>query len=100
MKELKHESDYLAARARELVVGHRRGIFTEQPVAAAVGRIEKADNVQERGLTGTGWTHYRKVFARRYLKGDVAQGMHDLLAYRVLAKNTGQGQQEANPRVK
>jgi hypothetical protein len=60
---LEDETDLLVANSGELAVVHRRDELAVQPVFAVIGRIEAADHVHQRGLTGTRRTHDRDVLA-------------------------------------
>ena len=80
MEELEDEADLLAPHARQFVVGQAGHVAAVEVVAAAVGAVEQADDVEQRGLAGAGRPHDGEVFAGRDVEADAAQGMHFLVA--------------------
>jgi hypothetical protein len=78
MEKLKNKSDLVTADGclPDLVQFGRVPIV--QPVDTIVRSVQQADDVQQRGLAGTRWTHDGKVFAVANREIDIPQGVHGL----------------------
>ena len=73
IEELENEANLVAANAREVVVGKRSQILTVNGDGSAAGPIQSANQIQERGLSGTGRADNRDKIAVIDLKIHVIQ---------------------------
>ncbi len=60
---LKHESDFLVADVRQLVVLHVADQVAVEIIQAAGGRIQTADQIHQRRFAGSGRTHDGHILA-------------------------------------
>jgi hypothetical protein len=58
----------------------RAHVFAVEPDLARGGPIEAADEIDQRGLAGTGGTHDSQPFAGGYFERDIIQGADDTAA--------------------
>src|SRR6185503_15540055 len=86
IERLKYEPDLLVADPRQVVVGEIAHLLRVQPVLAARGRVEAADQVHQRRLAGPRRAHDRHVLVLADLDADAAQGPHRLGAHVVLTR--------------
>src|SRR3989304_627420 len=80
MGELEHETDFLAPRARELVVVKTRDVAPVKRVDPGAGAIEKPDDVEQRRFARARRTHDGQVLARGDFQVHAAQGMDRFFA--------------------
>jgi hypothetical protein len=73
VKLLKDKTDFLGAKTREARFVETAHVNAVDDGAAVRGRVESADNIDERSLTGTGRTHDGDPFARFDAEGDAIQ---------------------------
>lgn len=84
IEELKNKSDLVAADFGELVVGESREIFVVHANRAGRGAIEAADQIEERGFAGPGWSDDRDHFTAWNRQRHVAKGDDTALALELL----------------
>ena len=75
VKRLEYKSDALAPQTGPLLVRQCRGFHAVQPVGAAGGAIQAPDDVQQRRLSGTGWTGDRQPLATVQGQIDIDKGI-------------------------
>lgn len=78
---LKDESDRTAANSRQFVVTEFADVLISKKVLPACGAIEQAQQVQERGLSGTGRAHDRDILTGFEREIDAAQGVHGVVSH-------------------
>jgi len=78
---LKDEADFLVADAGQFVVIEFADEIAVEPIASLAGCIEAADEVHERGFTGTGRAHDGYIFAAIDFQVDATQSMDLLRAH-------------------
>src|SRR5262249_52873816 len=74
MELLEDEAHFFSAVADEIVFGESREVGAVDDDAAGSERVETAENVDERGLAGTGWAHEGDPFACVDGKRDAVEG--------------------------
>ncbi len=75
---LKDETDFLVSNACQLVIVQLTDELPIEPVLAFGGSVEAADQIHERGLARSGWTHDRDILIVADPHRDPAQRL-DLL---------------------
>ncbi len=83
VKLLENEPDGLAAKARQFRLPKLRRIGAVDAHCAARRLIETAEQVQQRGLAGTGRPHDRDPFAALRRERYTIDGMHGREAFAV-----------------
>jgi hypothetical protein len=78
---LEDEADFFIADAGELVVIELGDIVTVEPVAALRRGVEAADEVHQRGFTGSGWAHDGNVLVVADAEVDAAEGVDLLVSH-------------------
>ena len=100
VERLEDEPDLLVADAGQFIVGQIAHLLAVEPVLAAGGRIEAADEVHERGFPRPGRAHDRHELVLLDLDFHAAQGVHDLATHVVIAGQlVGQDQDFRQRRV-
>src|SRR5690606_37498425 len=87
MIALEDKAEVLTAQFRQRIAVQRRDIRPGHAICAAGGFIETAENVHQRGFTGTGRTDNRHHFARFNAQGDPLKHFHRAVAGRIAATN-------------
>ena len=81
---LENKAELVVAHARQFVAGELRHFLSVQPVTAAAGVVEAAEQVHEGGFSGTRWTHDSDKFAGGNVERDAAQCRHHVVAHDVI----------------
>ena len=80
VKDLEDKADLALPGIGEEVVRHRRGLHVTEPVFTGRRPVEKAENVQQRGLAGSRWAHEGDVIAGANLQIHAVQRPTQLIA--------------------
>lgn len=80
---LKHEADALVAESRQSPVGQSRDVRAVVDDAAAVGLLQRAEHLQQRGLAGAAGAHDARDAPRLHAQAHAAQNLKaaETLAY-------------------
>jgi hypothetical protein len=73
VKLLKDKADFLSAKTREALFVETAHVDTVDDGASVRGRVEAAENIDERSLTGTGRAHDGDPFAGFDAEGDAIE---------------------------
>src|SRR5206468_4397447 len=76
IEALKDEPDFPVPNLREGILSRPRNIPPIQPVVAASGGVQAADNVHERGFAGPRGAHDRHELSTLDLQADTAHRVH------------------------
>src|SRR5690606_23258599 len=90
VEALEHETDLAVAHVRQLDLVELRGVAAVEPVAAAGGRVQAADEVQQRGLARAGGADQRRVLVAGDVEVDAGQRHHFLVAHAVAPGDVAQ----------
>ena len=76
MEELKNDSNHVPPKVGEFLVSRRVQRQSAHGEFPRVGRIEPAEQVQQRALSATAWASNREELIRRDLERNLFQSRH------------------------
>src|SRR6185503_4666606 len=82
--ELKHQPNMPRTPGGQFAIGHLVDTIGANAYYAAGAAIQTANEIQQRGLSGAGWSHQRKEFAFRHFQTQAGQ---DANLFRAPAKD-------------